>query len=80
MGLQHREHFLKAAHVGIDPSAFSKALSYYAHQRAEKALAHVPSENAEAGDWTAEDPRYPHTILQQAFDDVQADKDVKAGE
>ena len=66
--------------LGIDPSAFSKALSYYAHKHAENALAHVPSESAEAGDWTAEDPRYPHTILQQAFDDVQADKDVKAGE
>ena len=54
---------------GVDPSVFSQALMYHAHQAA---LA-----SASTGDSLG--VVYPHDILQQAYDGVIAEEDVVAG-
>lgn len=66
---------------GVDPSAFSQALMFYADKAAQSALvSEKPSDASDASEWTDGDETYPHNILQKAFDDVQKDSEIEAGE
>ena len=66
--------------IGVDPSRFSQALMYYAHQRLGSAWAGEPEINPTMDDDIEGREMTPFECLDLAYGDVLREKYVPAGE